>query len=159
MNERLQLTTKDTITFKRIDTKACTGYEIYARCKEGEGTLEFLLDTIDNPITPTPFRRSRHLKYNQRKVWEIEEKMLAKTSSDIAVLVNQIRLNPGQYTFSSALGILNIHIKLNENDSIQIEYNVDRIKYIHNTTRKHEYRIVPIYKSDYRLGEHSLLNY
>lgn len=159
MSERLQLTTKDTITFKRINTKACTGYEIYARCKEGEDTLEFLLDTIDNPITPTPYKRSKSLKYNQRKVWEIEEEMLAKTSSDVAVFVNEVRLNPGQYTFSSALRMLNIHIKLNERDSIRIEYNVDRIKYTHNTNRRHEYRIAPIYKSDYRLGEHNLLNY
>ncbi|MEG0153366.1 MAG: hypothetical protein RR744_09400 [Cellulosilyticaceae bacterium] len=159
MNERLQLTTRDTITFKRIDTKACIGYEIYARRREGDEVLEFLLDTISNPITPTPFKKTRDLNYNQRKVWEIGEKILAKTSSDVAVFVNQIRLNPGQYTFSSALGLLNIHVNINKKDLIKIEYNVDRIKYIHNTTRKHEYRIVPLYKSDYRLGEHSLLNY
>lgn len=156
MNERIQITKQSTITFKRIDTKACTHYQIYAR---GENIPEYLLDTIENPKTPSPYNRIKFLEYNKNKIWEFDEKVMAKTSSDVAVYVNNIRLNTGQYTFSSSLSTLNIHINLKPKDSIKVEYKVDRLEYVHNTNKKHEYRVVPIFRNDYRLGDHSYLKY
>lgn len=156
---KIQLTTRNVISFRRVDTKSCIGYEIYAIYSDNGEQKEYLLDVIENPKTPSPFRKIKNLQYNEKEVWEFEERIMAKTSNDVTVYVNEIRLNSSQYTFSSALGLLNIHIKLKDSDNIRIEYYVDRIEYIHNATQKHAYRVVPVFDKEYKLGDHSLLNH
>lgn len=156
MKERIQISKQNTITFKRVDTKHCTHYEIYAK---SNGVEEYLLDKVDNPKTQSPYRRVKYLDYQKSKIWEFDEEVIAKTSSDIVVYVNNVRLNSGQYTFSSSLRTLNIHVNIKHKDSIRVEYNVDRLEYIHNTSTKCEYRVVPIFDSNYTLGDHSYLRY
>lgn len=159
MEDRIKLATKNTITFKRVNTTSCTHYEIYATYKDDLNNIEFLLDTVKNPKIQSPFLKSKILDYNERMIWEIEEEVIAKTSIDVNVYINEIRLNTIQYTFNPKNKILNIHTKANPNDVIKFEYNVDRISYSHNSDIPCDYRIVPIFDNGYRLGEHSLLNY
>lgn len=159
MQERIKLTTKNTISFKRINTSSCTHYEIYATHKDGEDNIEFLLDTIKNPKMQSPFRKSKMLDYNDKMIWEMDEEVIAKTSIDLNVYINNLKLSAIQYTFNPKSRILNIHIKASSSDVIKIEYDVDRISYTHNSDSPCEYRIVPIFENGYRLGEHSLLNY
>lgn len=159
MEERIKLTTKNTISFKRVNTSSCTHYEIYATCKGSEKNVEFLLDTVENPKMQSPFRKSKVLDYNEAMIWEMNEEIIAKTSIDVNVYINELKLTTIQYTFNPKNRILNIHIKANPNDNIKIEYNVDRLSYVHNSDIECTYRIVPIFKDGYRLGEHSLLNY
>lgn len=159
MEDRIKLTTKNTISFKRLNTSSCTHYEIYATYKDDENNIEFLLDTIENPKMQNPFRKSKMLDYKESMLWEMEEEIMAKTSIDVNVYINEIKLTTMQYTFNPKNRILNIHIKAKSNDVIKIEYNVDRLSYVHNSDMECTYRIAPIFKGGYRLGEHSLLNY
>jgi hypothetical protein len=155
--DAIQLTTKNTITFKRVDTKHCTSYKIYANYLEDGEMKEYLLDEIPNPKTSSPLPKVKYFEYNKRKMWTFNERVLARSTSDVVVYVNEVRLITSQYTFAPAIGILNIHIPLSEGDVIKVEYNVDGLKYVHNTTKRHEYRIVPVFNNEYKLGDHNLL--
>ncbi|MGO0862145.1 hypothetical protein, partial [Clostridioides difficile] len=61
------------------------------------------------------------------------------------------------YTFNSKFKILYIHIELSPTDFIEIQYQVDKIKYVHKTLNKCEYSVVPVFDKHYLTGQHSLL--
>lgn len=157
MNNKIQLISKNIISFNRVKSKHCTKYEIYAIYENESKSNEYLLDTIENPKTPTPHKKAINLEYNSKKKWELNDNIIAKSSSDIIVYINNTRLNTGEYTYSPYLKVLNVHINLNEKCVIKIEYNVDTIEYTHDTSKRHKYRIVPVFKS-YNIGQHSILN-
>ena len=149
------LAKENTITFKRVSSRACTHYEVYGQL----GDELVLIDTIINPKTPNLISEEKSLKYNDRKYWEINELVVAESSSDVVVFVNGVRLNTLQYTFSPKLNVLNIHIDMCQNDTITIEYNVDKIQYKHSTDKEYKYRIVPIFDKTFVIGNHNFLNY
>lgn len=151
----IMLAKENTITFRRVSSRACTHYEIYGQL----GDDLILIDTIANPKTPNLISENECLEYNDRKYWEINEVVIAESSSDVTVLVNGVRLNTLQYTFSPKLNVLNIHIDICQNDRITIEYNVDKIQFKHSTDKDYKYRVVPVFNNTFMVGNHNFLNY
>ncbi|MGL6104599.1 hypothetical protein, partial [Romboutsia sp.] len=137
------------------------GYELYAVDSDnttGEN-LEFKVDYIPNPKSPVYYNKKEILIYNENKIWEFKDKVLARTSSDVIVTINGVKLSIEKYTFVSNINTLNIHTSLSNSDIIKVEYHVDKIEYIHNTIKNYKYSIVPIFKKEYSIGNHNKLRY
>ena len=153
----INIASENILTFKRIKNDACIGYEIFVKEYTSNGVKEYLLDVIKNPKISLDIPSKIKLKNNKKKRWQLEDDVVGIGTSSISVFVNKVQLNTMQYTFNPNLKLLTIHIDIMETDDIEIECKLDRIKYIHNTTNKCEYNIVPKFNKTHTIGTHSKL--
>lgn len=157
INSLAKIYTENTITFSRIKSLKCISYKMYANEKIGEKWQSYLLEEIPNPKVEVLLNESKVLEYNSNQKWDVSKAISGTVSKSIRVSVNNIELNNSNYTFNSRFKILYIHIELSPADFIEIQYQVDKIKYVHKTLNKCEYSVVPVFDKQYLTGQHSLL--
>ncbi|MGX9755923.1 hypothetical protein ACWYRQ_06585 [Clostridioides difficile] len=157
INSLTKTYTENTITFSRIKSLKCISYKMYANEKIGEKWQSYLLAEIPNPKVEVLLNESKVLEYNSDQKWDVSKAISGTVSKSVRVSVNNIELNNSNYTFNSKFKILYIHIELSPTDFIEIQYQVDKIKYVHKTLNKCEYSVVPVFDKHYLTGQHSLL--
>lgn len=143
-----------TITFTRIPNIECIGYEIYSH-DENEETL---ITYIKNPRTNTNIFERKEYEYNEDLKFDLPDDVIAASSNDIKVYINNVEINISNYAYDDYKKRVEVYKDtVIENDLIEIEYKVDRIKYIHVTNKAFKYRVKPIYEKNFIIGQHSLL--
>lgn len=157
INSPTKIYTENTITFSRIKSLKCISYKLYVNEKIGEKWQSYLLAEIPNPKVEVLLNESKVLEYNSNQKWDVSKEISEIVSKSIRVRVNSIELSGNSYTFNSKFKILYIHVELSPTDFIEIQYQVDRIKYVHKTLNKCEYSVMPVFKKQYLTGQHSLL--
>ncbi|MCC0635224.1 hypothetical protein [Clostridioides sp. ES-S-0001-02] len=157
INSLSKIYTENTITFSRIKNLKCISYKLYVNEKIGERWQSYLLAEIPNPKVEVLLNESKVLEYNSNQKWDVSKAISGTVSKSIKVSVNNIELNNRNYTFNSKFKILYIHIELSPTDFVEIQYQVDKIKYVHKTLNKCEYSVVPVFDKQYLTGQHSLL--
>ncbi|MCC0638947.1 MULTISPECIES: hypothetical protein [unclassified Clostridioides] len=157
INSLSKIYTENTITFSRIKNLKCISYKLYVNEKIGERWQSYLLAEIPNPKVEVLLNENKVLEYNSNQKWDVSKAISGTVSKSIKVSVNNIELNNRNYTFNSKFKILYIHIELSPTDFVEIQYQVDKIKYVHKTLNKCEYSVVPVFDKQYLTGQHSLL--
>lgn len=152
-----RLVTSNLITFSRVKSKYCTGYNIYAKENVNGMINEYLLTYIPNPLTHSVLDESQVFPYNPNQKWELPDDTIGDSAKTIQVSVNGCELNINNFSYDPNIKTVYVHIKLCKNDYVKITYKVDRIKYIHNTTNACEYYVVPIYDKHYSIGQHTII--
>lgn len=149
---------ENVISFKRLSSNACYGYKIYVKeYKDDEEPIEYLLDAVPNPQMSLDILDEKSLKYNEMQQWQLKDEVVGIDSSSINVYINNNLLSTKNYTFNEYNGVLLIHTRLNEDDSIDIEYRLDIIRYIHMTDKRCEYTVEPIFTKNHLIGRHNIL--
>ncbi|AXU72286.1 TPA: hypothetical protein ACG3PC_000148 [Clostridioides difficile] len=157
INNLTKIYTENTITFSRIKNLKCISYKLYVNEKIGERWQKYLLAEIPNPKVEVLFNESKVLEYNSNQKWHVSKEISGVVSKYIRVSVNNIELDRNSYTFNSKFKILYIHMELSPTDFVKIQYQVDKIKYVHKTLNKCEYSVIPVFNKEYLTGQHSIL--
>lgn len=151
------IVTTNVITFKRLSHIACSGYNIYVKEQTADGEKNYLLDTIQNPKISLDILEKKALKYNKLQKWQLRDEITGVNSSSVNVYINHNKIDTNKYTFNVKNKILYIHLKLNKDDIIEVEYCLDIVTYSHETINNCEYIVVPIFKKSHLIGSHNIL--
>lgn len=145
------------ISFKRLSYKYCRSYKIYIKEYIDDTCREYLLDEILNPKVSLEVSERETIKYNENQKWQLRDEITGMNSASINVFINHNKLKTKDYTFNTKNKILTIALKLNKDSIIEVEYNLDIMRYYHKTQNKCEYIIVPVFENSHLIGTHTLL--
>lgn len=143
------------VTFDRLKSPECRAYEIY-RCVEGMS--DTLISTIDHPHSPERMPMSKELLFNERKQWYVGDNIISESQVDVTVYINGQAISRMDYTYKSSTNSLIIHCTLTSSDIVNINYFVDKVRYIDYYTGKCTYKVVPLFKEGTVTGKHSYLH-
>lgn len=153
----LTLASENEIVFRRIQNEACTSYKIFVKEFIGDDVSEYFLEEIQNPRISLDLPEKIELKFNKEKKWELPRDISGVNTNSVKVYINNWKLDTGKYTFNPKTKMLIVHVDILETDLVEAEYLVDRIRYVHNSISKCEYKIVPIFKKSHLIGRHTIL--
>lgn len=145
------------ISFKRLSHKYCHSYKIYVKEYFDDTYREYTLDEILNPKVSLEVPERKTIKYNENQKWQLRDEIAGMNSASINVFINHNKLHTKDYTFNIKNKILTIVLELNKDSLIEVEYNLDIIRYSHKTQNKCEYIIVPVFENSHLLGAHTIL--
>lgn len=153
----INVVSENVISFRRISKEICDGYRIIVKENVDGVIKEYVLDEIENPKAPITVKEAVELEYNEELKWQLPDDVVATGSDSISVWLNHVQLTTVQYTLSAKHKLLYLHSQATPDDLIEVEYEVDRITYTHNTSNICEYSVVPIFKRTHSIGRHTVL--
>lgn len=150
----LKLVKENIITFERLSYYLCEGYNLKIIYDEGIEEIIY----IENTKAANFIKEKKELQYNSELLWILPSNICATSAVDIKVYINNVELNTNYYDYNKASRMISIHeIDLTKNDVIEVEFDTDKIQYIHNSEKTCKYYVYPVFKNNYKIGQHTKL--
>ena len=148
----LNLVVNNTITFNRIPYYLCSGYNIKITYNDNASEIVY----VENTQSSNPIKELQEFDYNVDLTWKLPSNVIATSATDIKVFINSVEIDTMYFNYNKLENLITIDgIDVTPNDIVKIEYNCDKILYEHNTTNLCSYKIYPIYKNNYKIGQHT----
>lgn len=150
----LKLVKENIITFERLSYYLCEGYNLKIIYDEGiEETIY-----IENTKASNFIKEKKELQYNSELLWILPSNICATSAADIKVYINNVELNTNYYDYNKASKMISINeVDVTKNDVIEVEFDTDKIQYIHNSEKTCKYYVYPVFKNNYKIGQHTKL--
>lgn len=154
---------KKTIRFPRLTSKNVLSYEIYTKTVDdtyNSGIRTDLIDTIQNPIIPSPVKTEIELEYSNNATWNLPKNIYMDRDHDIIILVDGIQISKLYYTINKAAKIFTINtnqITINTDTKVSIIYYQDIIEKSYMVEQDCEIFVKPIIKDSYHYGQHNII--
>lgn len=147
------------LRFKRIPSSNVVGYKIYEISYDKQGqSIKTYLDTAPNPGT------SNLVYYKEKPLWDsyskysVPEDISRDLTFPVDVFVDEQKLLPAHYTYSSKLNEVKIIKDTNKNNVIELGYYKDEIEYkVKDVKLGSMYLIKPEFKEVALSGDHNIL--
>lgn len=154
---------KKTIRFPRLTSKNVLSYEIYTKTVDdtyNSGIRIDLIDTIQNPVIPSPAKNQIDLEYSNNATWNLPKNIYMDRDHDIIILVDGIQISKLYYTINKAAKIFTINtnqITINTDTKVSIIYYQDIIEKSYMVEQDCEIFVKPIIKDSYHYGQHNII--
>lgn len=154
---------KKTIHFPRLTSKNVLSYEIYTKTVDDtydSGIRIDLIDTIQNPVIPSPVKAETELEYSNNATWNLPSNIYMDRDHDIIILVDDIQISKLYYTINKPAKIFTINtnkIAINSDTKIKIIYYQDIIEKSYMVEQDCEIFIKPIIIDSYHYGQHNVI--
>ena len=150
----LKLVDENIITFERLPYYLCKGYNLNITYSDGiEETIY-----IENTKAANFIKERKELQYNSELLWILSGDICATSAVDIKVYINTIEINTNYYNYNKSSRMMSIDtLDITPNDIIEVEFDVDKMQYVHNSEKTCEYYVYPIFKNNYKIGQHTKL--
>jgi len=151
---------KNKITFNRIDDNSIYKYKISVKeYIPNSGIKEYILKEINNPTQAMPIKRKIEFSLNSDNIYILPiGKIFVSINYPIEIYVDGVnKLKQEMFKVDINKNLVEIlYDKLDDYTFIRIEYYIDAIEFVHNTTNKCEYEIIPILdQSKTKIGVHT----
>lgn len=151
---------KNKITFNRIDDNSIFKYKILVKeYIPNAGSKEYVLKEVKNPTQPTPLQRKQEFSLNEKNIYTLPSgKVFTSINYPIEIYIEGEKKLKQEFfevdLYENKIKIL--YDQLEDYTFIRIEYYIDAIEVLHNTTNKCEYEIVPVLdQSNSKVGVHT----
>lgn len=154
---------KKTIRFPRLTSKNVLSYEIYTKTVDdtyNSGIRIDLIDTIQNPVIPSPVQDTIDLEYSNNATWNLPKNIYMDRDHDIIILINDIQISKLYYTVNKPAKLFTINtnkITINPDTKISIIYYKDIIEKSYMVEQDCEIFIKPIIIDSYHYGQHNVI--
>jgi len=154
---------KKTIRFPRLSSKNVLGYEIYTKTIDAtydSGIRTELIDTIPNPIIPSPVREELELEYSNNATWNLPKNIYMDKDHEVIILVDGIQISKLHYTINKTSKVFTINtnkVKIEINTKVKIIYYKDVIEKSYTLENDCEFFINPIIIESYQYGMHNVI--
>lgn len=154
---------KKTIRFPRLTSKNVLNYEIYTKTVDDaydSGIRIDLLDTIQNPVIPSPVKNQIDLEYSNNATWNLPKNIYMDRDHDIIILVNDIQISKLYYTVNKPAKLFTINtnkITINSDTKVKIIYYQDIIEKSYMVEQDCEVFVKPIIIDSYHYGQHNVI--
>ena len=154
---------KKTIRFPRLTSKNVLSYEIYTKTVDDtydSGIRIDLIDTIQNPVIPSPVKKQIDLEYSNNNTWDLPKNIYMDRDHDIIILVDEIQISKLYYTVNKTAKIFTINtnkITINPDTKISIIYYQDVIEKSYMMENDCEIFVKPIIVDSYHYGQHNVI--
>lgn len=154
---------KKTIYFPRLSSKNVISYEIYTKTIDDtydSGIRTELIDTIPNPIIPSPVRGEMELEYSNNATWNLPKNIYMDKDHEIIILVDGIQISKLHYTINKTAKIFTINtnkVKIEPNTKVKIIYYKDIIEKSYMLENDCEFFVKPIIIDSYQYGMHNVI--
>lgn len=154
---------KKTIRFPRLTSKNVLSYEIYTKTVDdtyNSGIRIDLIDTIQNPVIPSPAKNQIDLEYSNNATWNLPKNIYMDRDHDIIILVDGIQISKLYYTINKAAKIFTINtnkITINSDTKVKIIYYQDIIEKSYMIEQDCEIFVKPIIIDSYHYGQHNII--
>lgn len=150
----LRLVNENVITFERLPYYLCEGYNLKITYSDGiEETIY-----IENTKASNFIKEKQELEYNSGLLWALPDDICATSAADIKVYINSVEISTNYYNYNISSRMMSIDsLDVTPNDTIEVEFDVDKIQYVHNSDKTCEYYVYPIFKNNYKIGQHTKL--
>lgn len=151
------------ITFRRLPTKACSGYEIYGEFKDStaaSGKRLELLDKFQNPSEPSPVTKRITLSQEKEPTWMLPWDAFLDRNHKFRLFLNNAALPNLYYNYNRATRLFTIDEQLQEyvpSDTVELEYYVDVIQRSYQLEEDCRIIIRPTFSQDYGFGDHNVI--
>lgn len=150
----LKLVDENIITFERLPYYLCKGYNLNITYSDGiEETIY-----IENTKSANYIREKKELEYNAELLWTLPADIYAENASEIKVYVNNVEINTNYYNYNISSRMMSIDVlNITANDIVEVEFDEDKMQYIHSSEKTCAYYIYPIFRNNYKIGQHTKL--
>lgn len=150
----LKLVKENIITFERLPYYLCEGYNLKITYSDGiEETIY-----IQNTKAANFIKERKELEYNSELLWILPADICAVSAADIKVYINNVQINTNYYNYNKLGRMISVDsINITPNDIVEVEFDVDKIQYVHNSEKTCDYYVYPIFKNNYKIGQHTKL--
>lgn len=154
---------KKIIRFPRLTSKNVLSYEIYTKTVDdtyNSGIRIDLIDTIQNPVIPSPVKAEIELEYSNNATWNLPNNIYMDRDHDIIILVNDIQISKLYYTINKSAKIFTINtnkITINSDTKVKIIYYQDIIEKSYMVEQDCEVFVKPIIIDSYHYGQHNVI--
>lgn len=150
----IKLVEENIITFERLPYYLCEGYNLKITYSDGIEEIIY----IENTKVANFIKEKKELQYNAELLWILPSDICAISAADIKVYINNVEINTNYYNYNISSRMISIDaLDIIENDTIEVEFDVDKMQYIHNSEKTCEYYVYPIFKNNYKIGQHTKL--
>lgn len=163
MDYVLPASIKKTIRFPRLTSKNVLNYEVYTKTVDDtydSGIRIDLLDTIQNPVIPSPVKNQIDLEYSNNATWSLPNNIYMDRDHDIIILVDDIQISKLYYTVNKIAKLFTINtnkITINPDTKISIIYYQDVIEKSYMVEDDCEIFVKPIIVDSYHYGQHNII--
>lgn len=150
----LKLVKENVITFERLPYYLCEGYNLEITYSDGiEETIY-----IENTKAANYIKERKELEYNVSLLWTLPDDIYAESAADIKVYINSVEISTNYYNYNISSRMMSIDsLNVIKNDVIEVEFDTDKMQYIHNSEKTCKYYVYPIFKNNYKIGQHTKL--
>lgn len=154
---------KKTIRFPRLTSKNVLKYEIYTKTVDDtyeSGIRIDLIDTIQNPVIPSPVKNELELEYSNNATWNLPSNIYMDRDHSIIVLVDDIQISKLYYTINKPAKIFTINtnkITINSDTKVKIIYYQDIIEKSYMVEDNCDIFVKPIIIDSYHYGQHNII--
>lgn len=154
---------KKIIRFPRLSSKNVLSYEVYTKTVDDtydSGIRIDLIDTIQNPIIPSPVQDTIDLEYSNNATWNLPKNIYMDRDHDIIVLVDDIQISKLYYTINKSAKLFTINtnkITINSDTKVKIIYYQDIIEKSYMVEQDCEVFVKPIIIDSYHYGQHNVI--
>lgn len=150
----LKLVKENIITFERLPYYLCEGYNLKITYSDDiEETIY-----IQNTKAANFIKETKELEYNSELLWILPADICAASAADIKVYINNVQITTNYYNYNKLGRMISVDaINITPNDVVEVEFDVDKIQYVHNSEKTCEYYVYPIFKNNYKIGQHTKL--
>ena len=154
---------KKNITFIRLSSKNCTGYEIYGHFKDdsyASGIRTELLDTVDNPKEPNPVLHKIDLPKNSHPTWELPRDAFMDRDHKFYLYQNGFIISPLCYYYNKLSRLFTLDIMMKPysiEDEMELEYYQDLVELSYTLEEDCQIKIKPIFKQTATFGDHNII--
>ena len=163
MNYIIPANIKKTIRFPRLTSKNVLNYEIYTKTVDDtydSGIRIDLLDTIQNPVMPSPVKNQIDLEYSNNATWCLPKDIYMDRDHGIIVLIDNIQVSKLYYTVNKTAKLFTINtnkITINPDTKISIIYYQDIIEKSYMIEEDCEIFVKPNIIDSYHYGQHNII--
>ena len=163
MNVIIPSILRKNIQFRRLPTKACSYYEVYAEYKDANSSsgkrLE-LLDKFQNPIEPSLVLRRITLSPEKEPTWRLPEDIFMDRTHKFRIFLNGFALPSLYYNYNRVTKLVSIDTSLQAyvpSDTVELEYYLDVITRSYAMEENCRIIIRPVFSQDYGYGDHNVI--
>ncbi len=150
----LKLVNENIITFERLPYYLCEGYNL--KITYGDGIEETIY--IENTKSANYIKEKKELDYNEELLWTLPDDICAENAAEIKVYVNNVEISTNYYNYNISSRMMSIDgLNVTANDTIEVEFDADKIQYSHSSEKTCTYYVYPIFKNNYKIGQHTKL--
>lgn len=154
---------KKNISFIRLSSKNCAGYEIYGHFVDDSydsGIRTELLEYIENPSVPNPVTRKITLPNNEYPTWELPKDMYTDRDHQFYLYQNTFIVSSMYYAYNRVTKMITLDTVLKPyeiTDVMELEYYRDIIERSYTLENNCTIKIKPVFKQTATFGDHNVI--
>lgn len=163
MPEIIPALLKKRIAFRRLSNKSVISYEIYGDFKDSNyasGIRTELLDTVPNPVEPSPSIKKIKLEYNDNATWELPADAYLDRDHQFRLFMNNFIVSSLCFSFNRVTKMITLDTNMKEltvNDTMELEYYQDLIVKEYMLEDDCIIHVKPIFTESYTYGKHNVI--